>query len=66
MRLVDVGDRRRVCASAGEDDLVEGAVEFVVAAAVEAVADWLAGGGGDRGGAGEASEGGFAGYASVV
>ena len=30
---VDVGDRRWVCAAAGEDDLVERAVEFAVAAA---------------------------------
>ena len=38
---------------------MEGAVEFAVAAAVEAVADRLAGGGGDRCGAGEPGEGGF-------
>ena len=48
------------------DDLVEGAVELAVAAAVEAVADGLAGGGGDRGGAGEAGEGSLAGEPSVV
>ena len=40
------------------------AVEFAVAASVEPVADRLAGGGGDRGGAGEACEGGFGGDAS--
>ena len=45
---------------------MERAVEFSVAAAVEAVADRLAGGGGDRCGAGESSEGGFVGDAAGV
>ena len=62
----DVGDRGWVHASAGDDDLVECAVELSVAAAVEAVADCLAGGGGDGGGAGEAGEGCFAVDASGV
>ena len=55
----DVGDGCGVPAAACDDDLVEGAVEFAVAAAVESVTDGLAGGGGDWGGAGEAGEGGF-------
>jgi len=46
-------------ACTGDQDQVERAVEFAVAWAVEAVADCLAWGGGDRGGAGEACEGGF-------
>ena len=46
--------------SSGDEDLVEGAVELSVAAAVEAVADRLSGGGGDRGDAGEPGERGFA------
>jgi hypothetical protein len=43
---LDVGDRRRVCAFPCDEDHVECAVEFAVAASVEAVADGLAGGGG--------------------
>jgi len=39
---IDVGDRRRMRASAGDEDHVQGAVELAVAAAVEAVADRLA------------------------
>jgi hypothetical protein len=42
-----------------DQDQVERAVEFAVAATVEPVADGLAGGGRDRGGAGEACEGRF-------
>jgi hypothetical protein len=38
----DVVDGRLVDSAAGEDDLVEGAVELSVAAAVEPVADRLA------------------------
>jgi hypothetical protein len=57
---VGVGDRRWVRASAGDEDHVQCAVELAVAAAVEAVADRLSGGGGDRCAAGEAGEGGFA------
>ena len=56
----DVGDRGWVCSASGDEDLVEGAVELAVAAAVEAVADRLAGGGGDRGDAGETGERGLA------
>jgi hypothetical protein len=52
----DVGDRGRIDSASGDEDLVEGAVELAVSAAVESVADRLAGGGGDRGGAGEAGE----------
>jgi hypothetical protein len=63
---VDVVDRRLVQAAAGDDDLVEGAVEFPVAAAVEPVADRLTRRGGDRGCAGEAGEGRFASEASGV
>jgi len=48
-----------VVAEPGERDRVEGAVELTVAAAVEPVADGLAGGGGDGCGAGEGGEGGF-------
>ena len=62
----EVGDRCGVCALACEDDGVQGAVEFSVAGAVEAVADCLAGGGGDRGCAGESGEGGFGVDPSVV
>lgn len=45
---------------------MEGAVELAVAAAIESVADRLAGAGGDRGGAGESGEGGFAVQSSRV
>jgi hypothetical protein len=55
----DVGDRRWMEAFTRDQDQVERAVEFAVAASVEPVADGLAGGGRDRGGAGEACEGGF-------
>src|SRR2546430_12280198 len=57
----DVGDRGGVGAFAGDEDRVECAVEFAVAAAVEPVADRLAGGGGDRRCAGEPCEGCFGG-----
>ena len=53
-------------AFAFDEDLVEGAVEFAVACSVEAVADRLAGGRGDRCCAGEPGEGGFGGDASFV
>ena len=56
----DVGDRGGVCAFAGDEDHVQGAVEFAVACSVEPVADRLAGGGGDRCCAGESGEGCFA------
>jgi hypothetical protein len=52
--------------ASGEDDLVEGPVELSVAAAVEPVADRLAGGGRDRGGAGEPGEGGLADETAAV
>ena len=55
----DVGDRLWVCAFACDEDLVQGAVEFAVAGAVEAVADRLAGGRGGWCCAGESGEGGF-------
>jgi hypothetical protein len=57
---LDVGDRRSVSASARDEDHVECAVETPIAVAVEAVTDGLSGGGGDRGAAGKASEGGLA------
>jgi hypothetical protein len=57
---LDVVDGRLVDSASGEDDMVEGPVELSVAAAVESVADGLAGRGRDRGGAGEPGEGGFA------
>ena len=63
---LDVVDCRLVDSASGEDDLVEGPVELSVAAAVEPVADRLAGRGGDRGGAGELGEGGLADEAAVV
>ena len=62
----DVGDRFWVVFLPADGDCVEGAVELAVAAGVEAVADGLAGGGGDGGGGGEAGEGGFAVDAAVV
>src|SRR6266566_8097166 len=62
----DVGDGGGVGAFAGDEDHVECAVEFAVAASVEPVADRLPGGGGDRGCAGEACEGGFGGDPSLV
>ena len=57
---LDEVDGWSVHATSGEDDLVEGAVELSVAAAVEPVADRLSGGGRNRGGAREPGEGGFA------
>lgn len=42
----DVVNGWSVYATSGEDDLVEGAVELPIAAAVEPVADGLPGGGG--------------------
>jgi hypothetical protein len=63
---LDVVDRRLVGSASGEDDLVEGPVELSVAAAVEPVADRLAGGGRDRGGAGEPGEGGLADETAAV
>ncbi len=58
---LDVGDRGGVLSlAAAEHDRVEGAVELAVAAAVEAMADRLAGGRGDRRGAGDTGEGGLA------
>jgi hypothetical protein len=64
--MFDVGVRRGVRAFACDEDHVQCAVEFSVAAAVEAVADRLAGGGRDRCGAGEPGEGGFGADASLV
>ena len=55
-----------VVAEAGERDRVEGAIELAVAAAVEPVADCLAGGGSVRCGAGQGSEGGFGAEAARV
>ena len=63
---LDVVDGRSVHSASGEDDLVESAVELPVAAAVEPVADPLARGGGDRGGAGEPGEGGLADETAAV
>ena len=62
----DVVDGRLVDSASGEDDLMQGAVELSVATAVESVADGLAGGGGDRGGAGEPGEGGLADETTAV
>jgi hypothetical protein len=62
----DVVGGRSVRSASGNDDLVEGSVELSVAAAVEAVADRLAGGGRDRGGACESRECGLADQAAVV
>src|SRR5579862_955101 len=55
-----------VDAAAVDQDGVEGLVELAVAAAVEAVAVVQSARGGDRGGAGEACEGGFVAEAAVV
>jgi hypothetical protein len=63
---LDVVDGRSVHSPSGDDNLMERAVELSVAAAVEPVADRLAGGGGDRGGAGEPGEGGLADQAAAV
>src|SRR5436190_22029903 len=63
---LDVVDRRSVRAAAGNDDLVECPVELSVAAAVEPVADPLAGRGRDRGGAGEPGECGLADHTAAV
>jgi hypothetical protein len=62
----DVGDLCGVCAFACDEDHVQCAVEFAVAASVEAVADRLVGGGRDRCCAGEPGEGCFGGDASSV
>src|SRR5438552_18428573 len=63
---LDVVDGGSVCTASSNDDLVECSVELSVAAAVESVADRLAGRGGDRGGAGELGECGLVGYAAAV
>ena len=62
----DVRDRRRMEAFPRDQDHVERAVEFAVAATVEPVADGLPGRGRDRGGAGEACEGGFRSDAALM
>src|SRR6266567_2641479 len=62
----DVGDRGGVCAFACDEDHVQRAVEFAVAASVEPVADRLPGGSGYRCGAGEPCEGGFGADPSLV
>lgn len=51
---------RGIAAALGDGDAVKGAVELTVAAAIEAVADASARGGGDRGDAGQAGELGIA------
>ncbi len=56
---LDVGDRGGMCAFARDEDHVQCTVEFSVAASVEAVADRLSGGSGDRCCAGEPRERGF-------
>src|SRR5262249_57869858 len=56
---LDVADSRTVVLAAADDDRVQHAVELPVAAWVEPVAEDAAGGGGDRGGPGEASGGGL-------
>ena len=61
-----VGAGSWVVLKSGEDDRVQGAVELAVAAAVEAVADGLAGGGGDRRGPAEHRERGVAAQAAGV
>jgi hypothetical protein len=63
---VEVGNRGGVAVAADHDDRVERTVELAVAAAVEPVADRLAGGGGDGCGAGESGEGGFGSDAAWV
>ena len=63
---LDVGGCWRVDRAADHDDRVEGAVELAVAAAVEAVADRLAGLGWDRCAAGEPREGRFGWEAALV
>jgi hypothetical protein len=63
---LDVADRRRVVLAAADDDRVQRAVELPVAAGVESVAADAAGGGRDRGGAGEAGEGGLRAEAPAV
>jgi hypothetical protein len=55
----DVGLGGVVCAGAGGDDHVQGAVEFAVAGVVDSVAGGVAAGGGYGCGAGEVGEGGF-------
>ena len=49
----DVGPGSLACAPASQEDVVQGAVEVAVAAAVEPVTDDAAAAGGDRAGAGE-------------
>src|SRR6266571_5223152 len=63
---LDVVDGRSVCSASGNDDLVEGSVELSIVAAVEPVADRLAGRSRDRGGAGEPGECGLADDAAAV
>src|SRR5918999_1895864 len=55
---LDVGDRGSVVLPATDDDRVQGAVQLTVSARIEPVADRLAGAGRDRGGRGQAGEGG--------
>jgi hypothetical protein len=62
----DVGAGARVPGRASDADHVDRPVELAVAAAVEAVADSLAGGGGDGCCAGEHGEGCFAADAAVM
>src|SRR6266498_2986075 len=62
----DVSDRGGVRAFAGDEDHVQCAVEFAVAASVEAVADRLSGGGRDRCCAGESCEGCLGGDPALV
>lgn len=64
--LFDVGLGGGVVACPGEDDGVDGSVEFAVSSSVESVADCLTGGGGDGCGTGEGGEGCFAVAASWV
>src|SRR5262245_31170778 len=63
---LDVGDRRRVVLAAADDDRVQRTVELAVPAGVEPVAVDASGGGGDRGGAGEAGERGLGAEAAAV
>ena len=62
----DVGDRRWVCALAGDEDHVQCAVEFSVAASIKAVADCLPRGSRDRCYAGEPCKRCFGGESSSV
>src|SRR5215216_6344525 len=63
---LDVADRRCVVLAAADDDRVQRAVELPVAAGVEPMAVDATGGGGDRGGAGEAGEGRLGAEAAAV